>query len=63
MNATIGHDPVARDLKDRTEAADALYRFALGQDLKERELLASALSEDAELDFRPAAAKWGRTRR
>ncbi|MDA2803425.1 nuclear transport factor 2 family protein [Nocardiopsis suaedae] len=62
MNATIGHDPVApvaRDLKDRTEAADALYRFALGQDLKDRGLLASAFAEDAELDFRPAAAKWG----
>jgi hypothetical protein len=48
-----------RDLRDRCEITDALYRFALGQDLKDRTLLASAFAEDAELDFRPAAARWG----
>ncbi|MEC3954200.1 nuclear transport factor 2 family protein [Nocardia sp. CDC153] len=50
---------VAGELRDRAEIADALYRFALGQDLKDRDLFASAFTEDAELDFRPAAARWG----
>lgn len=44
---------------DRIEVIDALYRFGLGQDLKDRELFASAFATDAELDFSPAAAKWG----
>jgi hypothetical protein len=47
------------DLRDRAEITDALYRFALGQDLKDRDLFASAFTADAELDFRPAAARWG----
>ncbi|GAA3074758.1 nuclear transport factor 2 family protein [Streptosporangium carneum] len=50
---------VVRELRDRAEILDALYRFGLGQDLKNRELFASAFTADAELDFRPAAAKWG----
>ncbi|NKY86171.1 nuclear transport factor 2 family protein [Nocardia veterana] len=54
-------DPAAvvAELRDRAEIADALYRFALGQDTKDRELFASAFTADAELDFRPAAACWG----
>lgn len=47
------------ELRDRAEITDALYRFALGQDLKDRDLFASAFTADAELDFRPAAARWG----
>ncbi|KDN24210.1 nuclear transport factor 2 family protein [Amycolatopsis rifamycinica] len=47
------------DLNDRLEIVDALYRFALGQDLKDRELFASSFAADAEVDFRPAAARWG----
>ena len=47
------------DLHDRVEIVDALYRFGLGQDLKDRELFASSFAADAELDFRPAAARWG----
>ncbi|MFJ9829662.1 nuclear transport factor 2 family protein [Streptomyces sp. NPDC101160] len=47
------------ELKDRAEITDALYRFGLGQDLKDKDLFASAFAPDAELDFRPAAAKWG----
>jgi SnoaL-like domain len=47
------------ELCDRAEITDALYRFALGQDLKDRDLFASAFTADAELDFRPAAARWG----
>ncbi|MEV6726168.1 nuclear transport factor 2 family protein [Streptomyces xanthochromogenes] len=50
---------VIAELRDRTEITDALYRFGLGQDLKDSELFASAFAADAELDFRPAAAKWG----
>lgn len=50
---------VVAELRDRTEITDALYRFGLGQDLKDKELLASAFAADAELDFRPAVAKWG----
>lgn len=48
-----------RELRDRAEILDALHRFGLGQDLKDRDLFASAFTEDAELDFRPAAGKWG----
>lgn len=47
------------ELRDRVEIVDALLRFGLGQDRKDRELFASAFTEDAELDFRPAAARWG----
>jgi hypothetical protein len=47
------------ELRDRAEITDALYRFALGQDLKDRALFSSAFAADAELDFRPAAARWG----
>lgn len=50
---------VVAELRDRAEITDALHRFALGQDLKDKELFASAFAADAELDFRPAASKWG----
>ncbi|GAA3396616.1 nuclear transport factor 2 family protein [Cryptosporangium minutisporangium] len=52
-------EAVLRELRDRAEVVDALYRFGLGQDLKDKELFASAFAADAELDFRPAAARWG----
>lgn len=48
-----------RELRDRAEIIDALLRFGLGQDLADRDLFASSFAEDAELDFRPAAARWG----
>lgn len=54
------------DRVDNTEAGavvDALYRFGLAQDRRDdpgaRELFESAFTEDAELDFRPAAKKCG----
>jgi hypothetical protein len=47
------------ELRDRAEIVDALLRFGLGQDLADRDLFASAFAADAELDFRPAAARWG----
>jgi hypothetical protein len=46
-------------LRDWIEIVDALYRFGLGQDLADRHLFASAFAESAELDFRPAASRWG----
>ncbi|WP_326778220.1 nuclear transport factor 2 family protein [Streptomyces sp. NBC_01445] len=52
-------EKVVAELRDRTEILDALYRFGLGQDLKDPQLFASAFAADAELDFAPAAAKWG----
>jgi hypothetical protein len=59
--STSPDDPTAtlHELRDRTEILDALYRFGLGQDLKDRDLFASAFTPNAELDFRPAASKWG----
>ncbi|SDL13716.1 nuclear transport factor 2 family protein [Streptomyces indicus] len=59
--AAPAHDTAAAlgELRDRAEITDALYRFALGQDLKDKDLFASAFAADAELDFGPAAAKWG----
>lgn len=50
---------VVQELRDRAEILDALHRFGLGQDLEDEALFASAFAADAELDFRPAAAKWG----
>jgi septum formation inhibitor-activating ATPase MinD len=48
-------DPVA----DKLAVVEALYRFAAGIDLGDRDLLASSLAENAVQDFRPAAAKAG----
>jgi len=44
---------------DRYEIADALHRFAAGQDLREPDLLASAFTLDASLDFTQPARKFG----
>ena len=59
MSSAVGGDAAVRELRDHAEIVDALYRFGLGQDLKDADLLASSFAADAELDFRPAAAKWG----
>lgn len=42
---------------DRYEIADALHRFAFGLDHGDADSLASALTEDCVLDFRPAGKK------
>jgi hypothetical protein len=52
-------DAVDREPRDHLEIVDALYRFGLGQDLPDRALFASSFAPDAELDFRPAAVRWG----
>jgi septum formation inhibitor-activating ATPase MinD len=44
---------------DQLAVIDALYCFAAGIDLKDRDLLASSFAEDAVSDFRAAAAKAG----
>jgi hypothetical protein len=58
IDATVP-EAVVQELADRAEIVDALHRFGLGQDLRDRELFASAFAEDAVLDFAPAAGKWG----
>lgn len=50
---------LAQDAADRLAVVEALYRFAAGIDLRDMELLASSLAENAVSDFRPAAAKAG----
>ncbi|GLW30930.1 nuclear transport factor 2 family protein [Actinoplanes regularis] len=47
------------ELIARQEIVDALYRFAHGRDLRDRDLLISAFTPDAEFDFRPAAERCG----
>ena len=42
---------------DRYEIADAVHRFAFGLDHGDADTLASALTEDCVLDFRPAGKK------
>jgi SnoaL-like protein len=44
---------------DRTEIIDALYRFAAGQDLRDRALFDSAFSLHARLDFTGPARRLG----
>ena len=44
---------------DRYEIADSLHRFAFGLDHGDADSLASTLTEDCVLDFRPAGRKLG----
>jgi len=48
---------LAQLANDRYEIADALHRYASGLDRNDAESLASALTEDCILDFRPADKK------
>ncbi|MGY2339440.1 nuclear transport factor 2 family protein [Pseudomonas sp. SDO5532_S415] len=49
----------SQDTADQLAVVETLYRFAAGIDLRDNALLASAFTEDAISDFRPAAAKAG----
>ncbi|MEV6601734.1 nuclear transport factor 2 family protein [Actinoplanes sp. NPDC051346] len=49
------------ELIARQEIVDALHRFALGRDIRDREMLMSAFTPTAEFDFRPAAERCGLT--
>jgi len=51
--------PHPNEVADKLAVVEALYRFAAGIDLSDKDLLASAFTEDAVSDFRPAAAKAG----
>lgn len=44
---------------EKLAVIDALHRFAAGIDMRDKDLLASSLAENAVQDFRPAAAKAG----
>jgi SnoaL-like domain len=48
---------LAQLANDRYEIADALHRYAFGLDHGDADSLASALTEDCVLDFRPAGKK------
>lgn len=48
-----------RALRDRAQVVDALYRFAAGQDLKDRDLFLSAFAPGATLDFTQPAGRFG----
>ena len=50
---------LASEAAEKLAVVDALYRFAAGIDLRDRNLLSSSLAEDAVSDFRQAAAKAG----
>lgn len=49
------------EVHERLEVLDALHRFAVGQDLKDERLFASAFAEDSVLDFTQPAARLGVT--
>jgi len=44
---------------DKLAVAEALYGYAAGIDIRDAGLMASALTDSAASDFRPAAAKAG----
>jgi SnoaL-like protein len=50
---------LAKLASDRYEIVDALHRFAFGLDHGDADSLASSLTEDCVLDFRPAGKKLG----
>ncbi|HUN35657.1 MAG TPA: nuclear transport factor 2 family protein [Trebonia sp.] len=57
---TIGiEEQAVRDLTDRAEITDAIYRYAAGLDHGDVALLESALTEDAVVDLSAATSKLG----
>ncbi|MFI9778618.1 nuclear transport factor 2 family protein [Streptomyces sp. NPDC051956] len=58
LDATLTAQTV-HELAHRQEIIDALYRFAIGRDLKDEDLFASAFTDDAEFDFRPVGERIG----
>jgi septum formation inhibitor-activating ATPase MinD len=49
----------AHEAADKLAVVEALYRFAAGIDLRDRDLLASSLAENAVQDFRGVATRAG----
>lgn len=54
-----GGEPSPATEAQQAGIVDALYRFAAGQDLRDRALLRSAFADDATLDFTGPAARLG----
>lgn len=52
-------EETVREIADRAEIADAIYRYAAGLDLGDAVLLESALTEDAVVDLTAATARLG----
>ncbi|MFS2222567.1 nuclear transport factor 2 family protein [Pantoea sp. B65] len=50
---------LTENVANQLAIVDSLYRYAAGIDLKDKELIKSAFTEDAVSDFRPAGAKAG----
>lgn len=51
--------PNITETADKVAVVETLYRYAAGIDLRDENLIASAFTEGAVSDFRPAAAKAG----
>lgn len=51
--------PNTTETADKLAIAETLFRYAAGIDLRDNSLIASAFTEEAISDFRPAAAKAG----
>jgi hypothetical protein len=52
-------DPSPVPAGERADIVDALYRFAAGQDLRDRSLFDSAFAAGAKLDFTEPASRFG----
>lgn len=50
---------LTENVANKLAIIDSLYRYAAGIDLKDKELIKSAFTENAVSDFRPAGAKAG----
>jgi hypothetical protein len=59
MAATGLDEHAVREITDRAEITDALYRYAAGLDSGDATLLESALTDDAVVDLTAATAKLG----
>jgi ketosteroid isomerase-like protein len=59
MNMTSTEAQAVRDVTDRAEIADAIYRYAAGLDFGDAALLESSLTEDATVDLTAAVGKLG----
>lgn len=57
--ASVREDATLASLRDFHEIVDTLYRFAMGQDIRDRDLFESAFAPDAVLDFTQPARRFG----
>ena len=56
---SVSEDATLASLHDFHEIVDTLYRFAMGQDIRDRDLFESAFAPDAVLDFTQPALRFG----